>query len=66
MAFEPGVAVGDKVSPGSAIGTVPEAIQAQNYGAFNEPMPVEITGFGNGNLGVEEVIARYKSSKVLT
>ena len=30
---------------------------------FNEPEPVEITWIRGGSLGVEEVVARYKSSK---
>ena len=62
--FEPSVAVGDRVSPGGVIGTVPEgAFKHKIMVPFNEPEPVEITWIRGGNLGVEEVVARYKSSK---
>ncbi len=62
--FEPGVAVGAKVSPGGIIGTVPEGqFKHKIMVPFNEPEPVEITWIRGGNLGIEEVVARYKTSK---
>ncbi len=62
--FEPGVAVGARVSPGGAIGTVPEGqFKHKIMVPFNEPEPVEITWIRGGNLQVEDVIARYKTSK---
>jgi len=62
--FEPGVAVGAKVSPGGVIGTVPEGqFKHKIMVPFNEPEPVEIIWIRGGNLGIEEVVARYKTSK---
>ena len=62
--FEPGVAVGAKVSPGGVIGTVPEGqFKHKIMVPFNEPEPVEITWIRGGNLGIEEVVARYKTNK---
>ncbi|MGZ8236863.1 MAG: V-type ATP synthase subunit A [Methylobacter sp.] len=62
--FEPGVVVGDKVSPGGVIGTVPEGeFKHKIMVPFKEPEPVEITWIRAGNLRVDEVIARYKTSK---
>jgi V/A-type H+-transporting ATPase subunit A len=56
--------VGDRVSPGGVIGTVPEGeFKHKIMVPFNEPEPVEITWIRGGNLGVEDVIARYKSGK---
>ncbi len=62
--FEPGVAVGARVSPGGVIGTVPEGeFKHKIMIPFNEPEPVEITWIRGGNLGVDEIVARYKTSK---
>jgi V/A-type H+/Na+-transporting ATPase subunit A len=62
--FEPGVAVGTKVPPGGVVGTVPEGeFKHKIMIPFNEPEPVEITWIRGGSLGVEESVARYKSSK---
>jgi len=62
--FEPIVAVGGKVSPGGVIGTVPEgAFKHKIMVPFNEPEPVEITWIRSGEMGVDEVAARYKTSK---
>ncbi len=62
--FEPSVEIGDTVSPGGVIGMVPEGeFKHKIMVPFNEPEPVEITWIRGGNLGVEDVIARYKSSK---
>ncbi|MCX7106972.1 MAG: V-type ATP synthase subunit A [Methylococcales bacterium] len=62
--FEPGVAVGAKVSPGGVIGTVPEGqFKHKIMVPFNEPEPVEIIWIRGGNLGIEEIVARYKTSK---
>jgi V/A-type H+-transporting ATPase subunit A len=62
--FEPSVAVGAKVSPGGVIGTVPEGqFKHKIMVPFNEPEPVEITWIRGGNLGIEEVVAHYKTSK---
>ena len=62
--FEPGVAVGSKVSPGGVVGTVPEGqFKHKIMVPFNEPEPVEIIWIRGGQLGVNEVVARYKTSK---
>ena len=62
--FEPCAAPGDRVSPGGVIGTVPEGeFKHKIMVPFKEPEPVEITWIRGGNLGVEEVIARYKTCK---
>jgi V/A-type H+-transporting ATPase subunit A len=62
--FEPGVAVGAKVSPGGVIGTVPEGqFKHKIMVPFNEPEPVEIIWIRGGNLRIEEAVARYKTSK---
>ncbi|MEI6269310.1 MAG: V-type ATP synthase subunit A [Methylococcaceae bacterium] len=62
--FEPGVAMGARVSPGGVIGTVPEGqFKHKIMVPFNEPEPVEITWIRGGNLGIEEVVARYKTNK---
>jgi V/A-type H+-transporting ATPase subunit A len=62
--FEPGVAVGTRVSPGGVVGTVPEGeFKHKIMIPFNEPEPVEITWIRGGNLGLQDVIARYKNSK---
>jgi len=62
--FEPSVGIGDRVSPGGVIGTVPEGEFLHKIMVpFNEPEPVEITWIRGGNLGVQEVVARYKSSQ---
>ena len=62
--FEPSIAAGDRVSPGGVIGTVPEGeFKHKIMVPFNEPEPVEITWIRGGSLGVDDVIARYKSSK---
>jgi len=62
--FEPGVAVGSRVSPGGVVGTVPEGeFKHKIMIPFNEPEPVEITWIRGGSLGLQDVIARYKNSK---
>lgn len=62
--FEPRVNVGDKVLPGGVIGLVPEGeFMHKIMVPFNEPEPVEITWIRSGNLGVQEVVARYNSSR---
>lgn len=63
-AFEPCVTAGDRVKPGGVIGTVPEGeFRHKIMVPFNLPEAVEITWIRGGNLGVEEVVARYRSSK---
>ena len=62
--FEPSVVLGDRLSPGGVIGSVPEGqFKHKIMVPFNEPEPVEITWIRGGNLGIEEVVARYKTSK---
>ena len=62
--FEPSVVVGDRVPPGGVIGSVPEGqFKHKIMVPFNEPEPIEITWIRGGNLGIEEVVARYKTSK---
>ncbi len=62
--FEAGVAIGAWVSPGGVIGTVPEGVFKHKIMVpFNEPEPVKITWIRDGNLEVEEIVARYKNGK---
>ena len=62
--FEPSVVVGDRVPPGGVIGSVPEGqFKHKIMVPFNEPEPIEITWIRSGYLGIEEVVARYKTSK---
>lgn len=63
-AFEPCVAAGDRVKPGGVIGSVPEGeFMHKIMVPFNLPEAVEITWIRAGNLGVEEVVARYQIGK---
>ncbi len=60
-AFAPCVAVGDRVTPGGVIGTVPEGEFSHKIMVpFNLPTSVEITWIRGGDVGVEDVVARYK------
>jgi len=60
-AFEPRVAVGDRVAPGGVIGTVPEGeFRHKIMVPFNLPEAVEITWIRGGDVGVDDVVARYQ------
>jgi V/A-type H+-transporting ATPase subunit A len=60
-AFEPCVAVGDRVAPGGVIGTVPEGeFRHKIMVPFNLPEAVEITWIRGGTLSVDDVVARYQ------
>ncbi|MDO9140114.1 MAG: V-type ATP synthase subunit A [Methylobacter sp.] len=60
-AFEPCVAVGDRVAPGGVIGTVPEGeFRHKIMVPFNLPEAVEITWIRGGDVGVDDVVARYQ------
>jgi len=62
-AFAPQVAVGDKVSAGQAIGTVPEGPFTHKIMVpFDEPDPVEITWIQQGSFTVDTSIARIRRS----
>ncbi len=62
-AFEPCVAIGDRVMPGGVIGTVPEGeFRHKIMVPFNLPEAVEITWIRGGTLSVDDVVARYQIS----
>jgi V/A-type H+-transporting ATPase subunit A len=63
-AFTPAVTVGDKVSAGQTIGTVPEGhLTHKIMVPFDEPNPVEITWIQQGSFTVETPIARIQTSE---
>ena len=63
-AFTPTVTVGDKVSAGQTIGTVPEGhLTHKIMVPFDEPNPVEITWIQQGSFTVETPIARIQTSE---
>ncbi len=62
-AFTPQMVVGDKVSAGQAIGTVPEGpFTHKILVPFDEPDPVEITWIQQGSFTVDTPIARVRRS----
>jgi V/A-type H+-transporting ATPase subunit A len=61
--FTPQVSVGDRVPPGGVLGVVPEGPFTHKIMVpFNEPEPVNVTWVGQGDLTINEPVARFQSN----
>lgn len=63
--FTPQVSVGDKVAPGGVLGTVPDApFTHKILVPLGEPDPVTVTWIGEGNLTLNDPVARIETKGV--
>jgi V/A-type H+-transporting ATPase subunit A len=61
--FTPEAAIGDTLSPGGIVGSVPEGpFKHKIMVPFNEAEPVQLTWIRGGSFSIDEVVARYRTS----